>query len=328
MDQAVLGQSRVPPKITVLGNINLDFSIQVERMPERGENLVAENFELVPGGKGANQAVAAARLGAETVLIGMVGNDNYGRVLRRRLSHEAVNVKFVRSDEDAATGMAFVVVTRNGGDNRILSVLGANLNVTPDQVESAHRAFERADFLLTALGVSEVTVNRALQIAADCSLPALLDPAPLGKKPPQLWNSASVLTPNQTEASRLSGVTVQDLPSSRVAAERLARRGISRTVITLGKDGCLLYDEDGARVIPGFRVQAVDPTGAGDAFGAALAVRLAEHATLEEAATFACAAGALACTVRGAQPSLPTREQVEELLKRTRRDKKLKITAL
>ena len=316
----------MPPRITVLGNINLDFSLQAERMPEQGENLVAEDFELIPGGKGANQAVAAARLGAEAVLIGSVGNDNYGRVLRRRLSHEGVNVKFVRSDEEAATGMAFVFVARNTGDNRILSVLGANLACDADHIESAHRAFERADFFLTALGVPEATVNRALQIAADCALPALLDPAPLGKKPPQLWNSSSVLTPNQTEASRLTGESVKDVPSAVAAAHKMAKRGIAKSAITLGKGGCLLYDkEGGARVIPGFHVQVVDPTGAGDAFAAALAVRLAEHATFEQAATFACAAGARACTIRGAQPSLPTREAVEALLKRARRDKKLKV---
>lgn len=318
----------MPPRITVLGNINLDFSIQAERMPELGENLVAEDFELIPGGKGANQAVAAARLGAEVVLIGSVGNDNYGRVLRRRLSHEGVNVKFVRTDEESSTGMAFVFVARNTGDNRILSVLGANLSCTPDHIEAAHRAFERADFFLTSLGSPEPAVNRALQIAADCALPALLDPAPLAKKPPQLWNSASVLTPNQTEASRLSGETVKDLPSAVAAAQKMAKRGIARIVITLGKTGCVIHDSDGPRLIPGFKTQVVDPTGAGDAFAAAMAVRLAEQATLEEAATFANAAGALACTVRGAQPSLPTREAVEALLKRTRRDKKLKVELL
>ena len=318
----------MPPRITVLGNINLDFSIQAERMPEQGENLVAEDFELIPGGKGANQAVAAARLGAEVVLIGSVGNDNYGRVLRRRLSHEGVNVKFVRTDEEMATGMAFVFVGRNTGDNRILSVLGANLSCTPDHIEAAHRAFERADFFVTALGVPEAAVNRALQIAADCALPALLDPAPLAKKPPQLWNSSSVLTPNQTEASRLSGETVKDLASALTAAQKMAKRGIARIAITMGKTGCVIFDSDGGRLIPGFKMQAVDPTGAGDAFAAALAVRLAEQASLEEAATFANAAGALACTVRGAQPSLPTREEVEALLKRTRRDRKLKVELL
>jgi ribokinase len=318
----------MPARITVLGNINLDFSIQAERMPEQGENLVAEEFELIPGGKGANQAVAAARLGAEVVLVGSVGNDNYGRVLRRRLSHEGVNVKFVRTDEEAATGMAFVFVARNTTDNRILSVLGSNLACTPDHIEAAHRAFERADFFVTALGVPEAAVNRALQIAADCAIPALLDPSPLGKRPPQLWNSAGVLTPNQTEASRLTGETVKDLPSALTAAQKMARRGIPRIAITLGKLGCLLHDLEGGRYIPGFKTQVVDPTGAGDAFAAALAVRLAEQATFDEAATFANAAGALACTVHGAQPSLPTREEVEALLKRTRRDKKLKVELL
>jgi len=318
----------MPPRLAVLGNINLDFSLQAERIPDPGENLIAQDLELIPGGKGANQAVAAIRLGAEVALIGCLGADSYGRVLRRRLSHEGVNVKYVHTAEEQATGMAFVFVVESEANNRIFSVLGANLCCTPENVEYAQRAFERADFFLTALGVPEETVNRALQIAADCAVPSLLDPSPLAERPPQLWRSAKVLTPNQTEAARLSGKPVDDVPSAVAAAERLAQRGVQRVVITLGADGCLLYDEEGARLVPGFPVSVVDPTGAGDAFAAALATRLAEGAPLEEAATFANAAGALACTVRGAQPSLPTRQQVEALLRRIHRQKKPKVSRL
>ena len=318
----------MPPRLTVLGNINLDFSIQVARIPEKGEDVVADGFELIAGGKGANQAVTAARLGAEVVLIGCLGTDAYGKILRKRLSHEGVNVKWVDTSEEAATGTAFVFVGQADADNRIVSVLGANLKCTPQHIEQAHRAFERCDFFLTSLGVPEDTVNRAMQVAADCSVPALLDPSPLGKKPPQLWTGSNVITPNQTEASRLVNVTITDTASALTAARKMATRGIERIAITLGAKGCLLLDEDGARLIPGFNVQAVDPTGAGDAFSAALAVRLAEEASFDEAATFANATGALACTVRGAQPSLPTRDKVDALLKRTRRDKKLKVEAL
>lgn len=318
----------MPPRLTVLGNINLDFSIPAARIPAKGENVVAESFELIPGGKGANQAVAAARLGAEVALIGCLGADSYGRVLRKRLSHEGVNVRWVETTEEAATGTAFVLVAQADADNRIVSVLGANLHCTPQHIEQAHRAFERCDFFVTSLGVPEETVNRAMQVAADCGVPALLDPAPLAKKPPQLWTGANVVTPNQTEAGRMVNVALTDTASALTAARKMASRGIERVALTLGAKGCLLLDEDGPRLLPGFSVQAVDPTGAGDAFAAALAVRLAEEASLDEAATFACAAGALACTVRGAQPSLPTRDKVEALLKRTRRDKKLKVEPL
>jgi ribokinase len=318
----------MPPRLTVLGNINLDFSVQTQRIPEKGENVLAEGFELIPGGKGANQAVAAARLGAEVLLIGCLGDDAYGKVLRKRLSHEGVNVKWVEITEEAATGTAFVLVGQAEADNRIVSVLGANLCCSPDHIEQAHRAFERCDFFLTSLGVPEDTVNRAMQVATDCGVPALLDPSPLGKKPPQLWTGAGVLTPNQTEASRLVSLPVTDTASALTAARKMAARGIERIAVTLGAKGCLLLDEDGPRLIPGFSAQVVDPTGAGDAFSAAMAVRLAEEASFDEAATFANAAGALACTVRGAQPSLPTRDKVEALLKRTRRDKKLKVEAL
>lgn len=318
----------MPPRLTILGNINLDFSIQTQRIPEKGENVVAEGFELIPGGKGANQAVAAARLGAEVILVGCLGDDAYGKVLRKRLSHEGVNVKWVETTEQAATGTAFVLVAQAERDNRIVSVLGANLCCSPDHIEQAHRAFERCDFFLASLGVPEETVNRAMQVAADCAVPALLDPSPLGKKPPQLWTSASVITPNQTEASRLVNTPFTDLASTLAAARKMKARGVERIALTLGAEGCLLLDDDGPRLIPGFSVQVVDPTGAGDAYSAAMAVRLAEGASFDEAATFACATGALACTVRGAQPSLPIREKVEALLKRTRRDKKLKIEPL
>ncbi len=318
----------MPPRLTVLGNINLDFSLQAERMPDPGENVIAEDLELIPGGKGANQAVAAARLGAQVALIGCLGADSYGRVLRRRLSHEGINVKYVQTDPEQPTGMAFVFVVEAEGNNRIFSVLGANLGCTSQHVEQAQRAFERADFFLTALGIAEDTVNRALQIAADCAVPSLLDPSPLAEKPPQLWRNAQVLTPNQTEAARLSRMPIEDVPSAVAAAARLVKRGVQRVVMTLGADGCLLYDKEGARLVPGFKVSVVDPTGAGDSFAAALATRLAEEATLEEAATFANAAGALACTVRGAQPSLPTRDQVEALLRRAHRHRKPKVEAL
>ncbi len=320
----------MPPRLTVLGNINLDFSLQVPHIPSKGENVIADGLDLVPGGKGANQAVAAARLGAEVVLIGCVGGDNYGRVLRKRLAQESVNVRFVETAEEAITGMAFVWVSQAEADNRIVSLLGANLTLTPQQIEQAHRAFERCDFFLVSLGVPEEAVNRAMQVAADCGVPALLDPAPLGKKPPQLWTSASVIVPNETEAARLAGQPVSDVSSALAAARRLAQRGIERIAITLGEKGCLLYDEEGARLISGFPVQAVDPTGAGDAFAAALAVRLAEEASLDEAATFANAAGALICTLRGAQPKADqfSRAKVEALLKKARRDKKPKVEPL
>jgi ribokinase len=318
----------MPPRLTVLGNINLDFSLQLPRLPEKGENVVADGYELIPGGKGANQAVAAARLGAEVTLIGCLGTDGPGKLLRKRLSHEGVNVKWVDATEDASTGTAFVLVGQADADNRIVSVLGANLRCTPQHIEQAHRAFERCDYFLTSLGVPEDSVNRAMQVAADCAVPALLVPAPLAKKPPQLWTGSAVITPNQTEAGRLVNVAVTDTASAVTAAHKMHTRGIERIAITLGAQGCLLLDDDGPRLIPGFSVQVVDPTGAGDAFSAALAVRLAEEATFDEAATFACATGALACTIRGAQPSLPLREKVEALLKRTRRDKKPRVEAV
>ena len=318
----------MPPRLTVMGNINMDFSIRTELMPAAGEIVTAEGVELIPGGKGANQAVAAVRLGAEVLLVGCLGHDVYGRALRQRMSQGGVGVKFVSQEEGVATGMAFLLRDASAGQPRVLSVPGANLALTPDRVEQAHRAFERADFFLTSLTLADETTNRALQIAADCFVPILLDPAPLPGKPPQLWTGAHLLTPNRAEASRLTRQTVTDLASAVEACRRMRTRGIERVALTLGAEGCLLSDEEGERLVPGFAVTLVDSTAAKDAFTAALGVRMAEEAGFEVAATFANAAAALACTVRGAQISLPTREAVEALLERTRRDKQPLVKAV
>ena len=304
-------------RLTVVGSINLGFSMQAERMPVSGENVRAEDLELAPAGEGALQAIAAARLGAEVTLVGCVGHDSHGQVLRRRLSHEGVNVKYLATDAEVGTGMAFEVVADH--HHRVFSVLDANLRCTPEHIESTHRAFERAGFVLLSLGLPEDTVNRALQVSADCEVQVLLQPAPLSKKPPQLWNRANLLTPSRVAAARLSGKPTEDQAGLVAALEKLRARGLDRVALPLGAGGCLLADAEGLRQIPGFPVPPVDPCGAEEAFAAALALRLAEEAGLEEAATFACATAALTAGGKGALAALPTRAAVEELLKKSRR---------
>ena len=209
-------------RLTVVGSINLGFSMQAERMPVSGENVRAEDLELAPAGEGALQAIAAARLGAEVTLVGCVGHDSHGQVLRRRLSHEGVNVKYLATDAEVGTGMAFEVVADH--HHRVFSVLDANLRCTPEHIESTHRAFERAGFVLLSLGLPEDTVNRALQVSADCEVQVLLQPAPLSKKPPQLWNRANLLTPSRVAAARLSGKPTEDQAGLVAALEKLRAR--------------------------------------------------------------------------------------------------------
>jgi len=302
-------------RIAVLGNINIDFVMEAQRPPKPGETLRASNLRMVPGGKGANQAVAAARLGAQVTLIGRVGTDVFGQPLIQGFMREGIATNFIRRDEQAATGAAFITITPDG-QNSILSALGANLECTEQQVEEAGEAIDRSDMLLLQLGVPAAVVDRSIQIAVDRNVPILLDPSPLGDELPQLWRRADIMVPNETEAAGLTGVEVLDIPSAVQAATQLGAQGIAVVIITLGSQGCLLVDTDGARLVHSYPVDPVDTTAAGDAFAGALAVRVAEGATFNEAAAFANAAGALATTVVGAQPSLPTRLAVEQFLRR------------
>lgn len=300
-------------RVTVLGNINIDFVMRAERLPEPGENLRAADLRMVPGGKGANQAVAAARLGAQVTLIGRVGSDVFGPPLVQGLERENINTDFIRRDSESTTGTAFVTVTPNG-QNSILSALGANLNCSQQQVEAASEAIGKSDLLLLQLGVPPAVIDRAMQIAVDRNVLVQFDPSPLGDDLPALWRRADIITPNQSELGYLANMTVNDIPSALQAAEILRRRETMIAAITLGAQGCLLADGDGPRLVPGYPVEPVDTTAAGDAFAAALGVRIAEGASLNEAAVFANAARALATTVIGAQPSLHNREAVEQFL--------------
>ncbi len=302
-------------RVAVVGNINIDFVLEADRMPRIGETLRASNLRMVPGGKGANQAVAAARLGAEVTLVGRVGADVFGQPLLQSFAREHVNSDFVRRDERAATGAAFITITPDG-QNSILSALGANLNCSEGQVEEASEVIENTDILMLQLGIPPAAVDRSIQIAVDRNVTIVLDPSPLGEELPQLWRHADIMIPNETEIGDLTGTQVSDIPSALSAATQLASHAATMAVITLGAQGCLIADTEGARLIRGYPVQAVDTTAAGDAFAGALAVRIAEGASVNEAAVFANAAGALAATVVGAQPSLPFRQSVERFLER------------
>jgi ribokinase len=301
-------------KLTVLGNINSDFVVEADRMPLPGENVVGRSLRFVPGGKAANQAVTAARLGAQVSIIGRVGRDAFGPALVDNFEREGINTDFVTRDDGAVTGSAFVALLP-GGENSILTVLGANDACGPEMVEEAAPVIERADQLLVQLSVPAVTIDRAIQIAVDRGVPVQLDPTPLGRPLPRLWHRSYRVIPNASEASVLSKLEVTDPASAVEAARKLRRRGVKVPVVKLGGGGCVILDDRGPRLIESYPVEVVDTTGAGDAFAAGLAVRSAEGAPIDEALAFANACGALACTVFGAQPSLPRREAVEKFLR-------------
>ena len=302
-------------KLAVVGNINVDFLLPSQRLPEPGENVVADDLQLMAGGKGANQAVAASRLGADVWAIGRVGRDPFGTLLRNNLEREGVDVTYVSVDQDKPTGSAFVVILPKG-ENAIISALGANMNLAPADVEEAFAEIEELDGILVQMGVPLETVDRVIQIGTDREVPVLLDPTPLRSEFPRLWRHAVTVTPNASEAEALTGVPTATIAGAIEAAMTIHEKGVQNVVVKLGKRGCVIVDEEGPRRVKAYEVQAVDPTGAGDAFAAALAVRLAEGATLDEAAVFASATAAIACTKPGAQSALPTRKQVEGFISR------------
>lgn len=301
-------------KITVLGNINIDFVMRAERMPRPGETLMGSDLKLVPGGKCANQAVTAARVGADVTVIGRLGEDVFGPQLRENLEREGINTDFITSDPEAHTGSAFIALSPSG-ENSILSCMGANLAVSPEQVEGASEAIEAADMLLVQLGVPLEAVLRAMEIATAAGTQVLFDPTPVRGDLDPMWPHTTVSCPNETEAEVIIGEPATSPEDAARAAGWFRERGVETAIIKLGARGALVLDDDGARLVPGYTVEVVDTTGAGDAFAGALGTRLAEGAPVDEAIAFANAAGAMAAARFGAQPSLPTRNEVEALMR-------------
>lgn len=301
-------------RLTVLGNINIDFVLAADRLPQPGETVRGQgDFSMVAGGKAGNQAVAAARLGAQVNIIGRVGDDAFGPALVENFRRENINANFVKHDNEATTGAAFITVLPDG-QNSIISVLGANLRCTEAQVEAAAGEIERSDLLLVQLGVPPQVVDRAIQIAVDRDVPVQLNPSPLGAELPQLWRHVHIILPNEIEATGLTGIEVSDVVSAMKAGESLRAMGIRVAVVTLGATGCVVVGDEGSYLVGGYQVVPVDTTAAGDSFAAALATGIGEGLPTVQAAAFANAAGALTTTMHGAQPSLPRRDKVETFL--------------
>ena len=299
--------------IVVLGSINMDLVVQCNKLPDRGETIIARSSSEVPGGKGANQAVSASRAGGSVALIGRVGSDAFGEKLLSNLRRDTVDVTRTLQVTDCASGIALVTV-ESSGENSIVVVPGANGRVTSDDVANVKGAIADADLVVVQLEIPLDAVREAIQIARGARVPVLLDPAPMPDSLPDALLNVDLICPNQSEAAALVGHAVDSLKEAAAAVPELHRRGAKQVIITLGGLGTVVSDGGSCRSIPPFPVAAVDTTAAGDAFAGALAVRWAEGAELFEAATFASAAGAIAATRPGAQPSLPTRAEIEDML--------------
>jgi len=295
--------------VFVLGSINQDFTLRVERRPQAGETVTGAELSLHPGGKGANQAVAAARLGARVAMFGRVGKDGFGEDLTQNLREKGVDTTWVEVVSEAPTGSAFVTVTPDG-ENAIIVSPGANRRFGSKEVEAAAQDLRQARVLVAQLEVSIEAVETAARIRANDGGRFLLNLAPPREVSDKLLSLPNPLVVNEHEARFLLGEGSQNLEE---AAEKLLELGPPSAVVTLGAEGAILAAEGPAQHFPAPEVEAVDTTGAGDAFVGALAAKLAEDAPLEEAVRYAVLAGSVAVTREGAQGSLPTPEEVEKL---------------
>ncbi len=298
------------PHVVVVGSSNTDLVVNASRIPRAGETVLGSGFLMAQGGKGANQAVAAARLGAHVTLVGRVGKDAFGKEAIRKLKRARVNTDFMVVDKTAATGVALIVVDHTG-ENAIAVAPGANHQLSVADVDAAGEQIQNADVLLLQLETRLDTVRHAATLASESGVPVILNPAPAQPLDADLLKTVSVLTPNQGEAEVLGRPFGSGNDSLRTVGKQLRNAGARNVVITLGGQGALLVTDALTEQVAAPKVEPVDTTGAGDAFNGALAVATAGGQTLAQAVRFASLAGALTVTRRGAQPALPTRAELE-----------------
>ncbi|WP_416147610.1 ribokinase [Salipaludibacillus sp. HK11] len=287
------------PKITIVGSINMDMVTVTNVFPEQGETLVGESFVTVPGGKGANQAVAAARLDAEVRMIGRVGDDSFGTVLKHSLQSEGIFSDSVEPVTDCSSGVATIIISDD--NNRIVVTPGANYHVSPDYIKKYKEILLTSDIVLIQLEIPMETVEYVTDVCSENEIPIICNPAPAQTIQPFYLDKLTYLTPNETESETLFGKFVPDALRNKV-------------IVTKGDKGAIYYEEDTPFTVPGYRVKPVDTTGAGDTFNGALAVALAEGKLIPEAIEFANAAAALSVTSFGAQGGMPIRKEVHNFL--------------
>ncbi len=303
-------------RILVVGSINLDLVVSTNRIPQIGETITGRDFQTFFGGKGANQAVGVARLGYPVSMIGRVGNDEFGRRLRRALSLAGVQAQAVRVTSQTPSGVALITV-ESQGRNSIVVIPGANGKLTPWDIRRELALVRSAGLILSQLEIPLETVDYLAAAAARFGIPFVLDPAPAQKLPSSLLKRVAWLTPNETEAGILCGASPDAVTteSARKVAKSLLKRGPQNIALKLGSRGVYWASGNGESFVPAFKVQAVDSTAAGDAFNAGLAVSLMKGAEPPEAVRFASAVAALSVTRAGAQPSMPTAREVSRFLK-------------
>lgn len=300
-------------KLVVLGSINADHILNIEQFPRPGETVIGKQYKVAFGGKGANQAVAAGRSGADIAFIACVGADDIGERVRQQLASDRIDTQPIEAIADSTTGVALIFVNAEG-ENVIGIDAGANAAVTPDYLARYQQKVIDADALLMQLESPLETVIAAASLAKQHQTQVILNPAPARELPDDLLATIDMITPNETEAQRLTGIAVNDDNDAARAAQVLHDKGIATVIITLGSRGVWLSENGNGKLVPGFKVKAVDTIAAGDTFNGALVTALLEGKIMADAVRFAHAAAAIAVTRPGAQPSVPWREEIDAFL--------------
>jgi ribokinase len=296
--------------IVVIGSLNMDLVVRVPQLPKLGETIAGSGFQMICGGKGANQAVAAARLGTQVAMVGRVGADAFGESLRANLVDSGVNTDYVLIDEGSASGAAMILVRDRDGDNSIVIAPGANGRVSFEDVAGAKRLFEDAKALIMQFEVPLEVVEQSADLARQFGVKVVLNPAPAYSVPINFLRKADYIILNETEAEILSGRSVGDLATARSAGQALVDEGLPVIILTLGENGALLVTQEDVLHVPARKVGVVDTTAAGDAFVAAFTKAIINGYALMEAVRYAVCAGTIAVTRFGAQTSLPSAEEV------------------
>lgn len=299
--------------VVVIGSMTADATAKAKLLPRRGETVLGEEFTLVSGGKGSNQAAMASRMGVHTWMVGCIGTDTFRSVVLESLHANKVNTDFVDQLANEKTGVAHIRVD-SSGNNDIVIVPMANNQTNPERVDRFFASNPAVNTILLQLEIPVPTVVYAAKSAKEKGLTVIFDPAPAAAFPTELYQYVDIITPNETEAAALTGIEVVDIETAKMAANLLLEKGVKLAIITLAEKGVLIADANSARHLPAFKVEIIDSTAAGDAFTGTLGACISEGKTIEEAVQYAMAAGALTVTKIGAQPSLPAKEAVISLM--------------
>ncbi|SFJ29633.1 ribokinase [Terrisporobacter glycolicus] len=295
-------------KICVIGSLNMDLVVNVDEMPKKGQTLIGENFKEVPGGKGANQAVAIAKLGGDVSMIGKVGNDGFGQTLINALKADNVKTDYIQI-ENCSSGVAMITVDKNA-ENSIVVAPGANFRVLREDIDKCIDSIKQSDIVVVQLETPLDTIKYALQESKQLDKYTILNPAPAVKLEEDIIKNVDLLTPNETELEILSGVKIENEEDIIKAGQVMIQKGVKQLIVTLGSKGSLYIDKDNVKFKESYKVDAIDTTAAGDSYTGALSVALSQDKDIQEAMDFASKVGALCVMKEGAQTSLPTIQDV------------------